>query len=214
MKRIRLLDLLLIGSLGIMLVVAFAPRGPLGTRIGHWWELRRVSTLLQDEWDSILELASLNGVEAPGLNHVVEILDYECPYSRLMHEPISQLAQGGAMIGYLHFPLSVHDHAGSAALAAICAEGQDYFPEMHNYLMTTSEWTHGLSWKRTAVAAGVPSISEFMECLGSRGAAQRLAAHMELVGRLGVRSTPTFVVQGEMRYGTQTVDELETMLFW
>jgi protein-disulfide isomerase len=106
----------------------------------------------------------------------------------------------------------MHPHAEKAALAAICAEHQDRFPQMHDYFMTESEWMQGLPWEEVATAAGISSVSEFIECLGSGAAARRLAADMETARRLGVRSTPTFVTEREVRSGAQGVDELQTML--
>lgn len=210
-KRIALLDLLLFGLFGVMLLAVFEPGGPLGRRIGDWREQRRVSSLLHDEWDDIAGSASWIRSGAPA-SRIVEFSDYECPYCRRMHERLSLLSQDGVEIGYLHLPLSIHPHAETAALAAICAEYQDRFPQMHDYLMTESEWMDGLPWEEVATAAGIPSGSEFVECLGGGAAARRLATDMETARRLDVRSTPTFVTEKEVRSGAQTVDELQTML--
>lgn len=205
------LDLFLIGALGILLAVALAPAGPLGSRIGDWREKREMSVFLRDHWSMIASSASSTS-DSGGTPEIVEITDYECPFCRLMHLRLSSLSNDPVTVGHLHFPLPSHSRSRTAALAAICAEHQGHFSGMHDYLMTETTWIDGLAWDEVAVAAGVPSVPGFLECLSSSEASQRLTADMELVRRLGVNSTPTYVTGKDLVTGTRTADELRAMV--
>ena len=62
-----------------------------------------------------------------------------------------------------------------------------------------------------AVALGLDR-DRFLECLSSPSVAQRLKADLESGQRLGVRGTPSFVVDGELFAGQIPPDRLQEKL--
>lgn len=82
--------------------------------------------------------------------------------------------------------------AEGAARAAICAEFQGRFRQMHSLLMETSEWQEDGEWVSLARWAEVPDVDEFETCLGGNRVERRLLEDRELADALGVTATPTF----------------------
>ncbi len=68
---------------------------------------------------------------------VVEFSDYQCPYCKQAHQVLDSVVRevGGTLV-YRHMPLTlIHPEAEGAARAAICAERQGRFREMHDHRM-------------------------------------------------------------------------------
>lgn len=78
-------------------------------------------------------------------------------------------------------------------MAAVCADAQGRFAEMHRQLMTTTEWLSDTNWIQQARVAGVRSTDEFQACLQSEAARERLRVQRALADAIGVDGTPYFV---------------------
>jgi len=99
-------------------------------------------------------------------------------------------------VAYRHFPLPIHPAAEAASRAAICAEGQDLFHEMHTHLMESTEWQTGVDWVRLALDIGVEDTLAFSRCLPAKETTERLEQDKAFAERLGIRVAPTFVYPG------------------
>lgn len=69
---------------------------------------------------------------------IVEFSDFECPYCARAYDTVNQIKEAypnDVKIVYKHFPLSnIHPNAENAAKAAVCAQEQGKFWEMHDKL--------------------------------------------------------------------------------
>ena len=69
--------------------------------------------------------------------HLVHYGDFECPYSKDVHDIVAEIRErhpGGVRLGFRHFPVRSHPHALAAAVAAEAAGRQGAFWAYHDRL--------------------------------------------------------------------------------
>src|SRR5215813_4535733 len=79
---------------------------------------------------------------ADALVTLVEFSDYQCPYCRAAHATVAMVEKkyaGKVRLVMKQFPLSFHQNARPAALAAIAAGFQGRYWEMHDRLFTNPQ---------------------------------------------------------------------------
>ncbi|MDE0259914.1 MAG: thioredoxin domain-containing protein [Gammaproteobacteria bacterium] len=138
---------------------------------------------------------------------IIEFGDYQCPYCRESEVHLKAIRQkhgSDVSLVYRHFPLSGHGSAYPAAKAAECAGHQDRFWEFHELLYSTDRWIEDTSEVRLtgmAEQAGVVSVEEFTRCLAGSEIDALVDADVAAARGLGVRGTPTFLVNGDLHVG-------------
>ncbi len=205
-RRGSWLDLVI--NISVLVFLGYAllrPAGPLGRK----WNARRAEQHLiavaVEKWDRLAAGSS------SGLPVVVEFIDYECPFCRQAHLLLDDAAEGGGVeIVYRQMPLVIHPRADGAARAALCAEAQGRFREMHDLLLETEDWRSSAHpWTDLAVYAGVEDSERFQACLSSEWVLGRLKADRRLADALGVSATPTFVGLGGSHHGRPLLSDLQ-----
>jgi protein-disulfide isomerase len=134
---------------------------------------------------------------------VTEFGDLECPYCRSAEPVLRRLVEesdGGVRLVWRHFPLfQVHPHALIAALAAEAAAEQGLFWEMQRALFAQQDRLTEPDLRAAGARLGLDPAT-----VAGPGA-QRFADAVEadyLAGLdLGIRGTPTLLVQGERYRG-------------
>ena len=147
---------------------------------------------------------------------VVEYADYQCPFCtgfgltglpKLLDEYV---APGTVRLEYHHFLVITADgpdgESARAAEAAECARDQGRFWDLHEFLIANSrgEYVGSFTPERIKEIAGrVDGLDQdaFGGCVDARTHAAEVVQMVEEGRRAGVRSTPTFVVNGEMVSG-------------
>ena len=147
---------------------------------------------------------------------IVEFSDYECPYCRQWHSEVySQLIDTyGDQIRFVYrdFPLeSIHSNANSAAQAANCANEQGVFWEYHDKLFSMEQ---GLGNEAYLEYASQLELDEaaFQECIGSGRYQDEVQSDFEFAANLGVRSTPTFFINGIAVVGAQPFEIFQQVI--
>ena len=147
---------------------------------------------------------------------IIEFSDYECPYCQKWHRevwPALQAEYGDQIrLVYRDFPLtSIHSNATPAAAAANCAREQDMYWE-YNELLFDMKFNLGNStYLRYAEELGL-DIDDFTECLESGRYVDEVEADYEYAVNLGVRSTPTFFVNGIPVVGAQPFESFKKLI--
>jgi protein-disulfide isomerase len=132
---------------------------------------------------------------------LIEYGDYECPYCVQAEPPTQRLiATSGTRLRFVfrHSPLvEIHAHAELAAEAAEAAAAQGRFWPMHHKLFTQS---HDLSLPAlTACAESIGlEMNRFKGEMADRIYTQRVQEHRRAALQSGVRTTPTFFLNGEL----------------
>ena len=141
---------------------------------------------------------------------MVEFTDYQCPYcGRYSRETKGVLLEEyGDRLRYvvLNFPLrNIHPEAQKAAEAAECARDQDAFLEYARLLYGNQSALGPAQLEAYASDLGL-NTTRFEECLRSGVKADRVAADVREGRRHGVRSTPTFFINGRRLLGAQPLE--------
>lgn len=185
-----------------------------GAREGvNWYERnkadREQKVLLNIVWPRLVGIGSRSDSfdEAPVF---VAFSDYECDACRQAHLALDSLARGLPLrVVYVHLPSgSIHRAAEGAARAAICAEEQGRFRQMHEWLMTTRGWQSDTNWIRAAREAGVANDTVFMRCLRDEATGSRITIARELAAIIRVRGTPTLASRSRVYQGLPPAREL------
>jgi protein-disulfide isomerase len=147
---------------------------------------------------------------------IIEFSDYECPYCRQWHsEVFSRIIDTyGDQIRFVYrdFPLeSIHANAKPAAEAANCANEQGVFWDYHDKLFSMEL---GLSPEAYQGYAGQLNIDEeaFQECIESGRYQQEVQSDFDFAAELGVRSTPTFFINGIAVVGAQPFEIFQEVI--
>lgn len=151
----------------------------------------------------------LTNVKAPVT--IVEFADYQCPYCVMAHSEIQKVLehynknnQAKVQFVYYDFPLSFHEQAVPASVAAYCASQQGQFWTMHDKIfarqprdpLTADTFsTHAESLKLDMVA--------FKKCQEDKKSVEAVNAQMAEGVRVGVQGTPAIYING-VRYDKQT----------
>jgi protein-disulfide isomerase len=136
---------------------------------------------------------------------IVEFSDYECPFCAKAHLELKALlaTRPDVQLVKRHFPLDpscnplikrpMHPDACALARAGICAEAQGRLHEMDDALFANQKA------KRPVVelARGVGlDLARFRECLLSPETSRRLGDDVATGIQIGLKATPTYVVNG------------------
>jgi protein-disulfide isomerase len=147
---------------------------------------------------------------------LIEFSDYECPYCQKWHEEVYfrllDEYEGQIRIVYRDFPLnSIHPNAEPAAIAANCAGEQDAYWEYHDKLFS-SELPLGDSAYQQYASDLDLDLEAFNQCLESDHQKDEIQADFEYASNLGVRSTPTFFINGIPLVGAQPFEVFKQVI--
>jgi protein-disulfide isomerase len=141
----------------------------------------------------------------------MEFMDIECPFCRRLAFATDSLrAEFPADVAVViqHFPLSNHGSAQGAALAIECAAAQTGFERLYALLFAQQDSLGIKQWKTFASEAGVEDIDEFERCINEHETLPRIEYGLALGQRIGVRGTPTVVINGWKLARPPSLDDL------
>ncbi len=164
---------------------------------------------------------------------VIEYSDFECPYcgaSYGSHEALisrfksqdpsweaavpklKELAkQGKIQFVYKDYPLSFHQNAMPAALAANCANEQGKFWEYHDLLFENQE-ALGIDNLKKYAADLKLDTKKFNDCFDSKKYQSAIQQDQSEGNADGVSGTPAFFVNGRLISGAQPFSNFEPLL--
>jgi protein-disulfide isomerase len=147
---------------------------------------------------------------------IIEFSDYECPYCRQWHTQVYQqlIDAYGDQIRFVYrdFPLeSIHPNANSAAQAANCANEQGEFWAYHDLLFGMELDLGEDTYLQYASQLDLDQAA-FKACLDSGRYQEEVQADFDFAANLGVRSTPTFFINGIAVVGAQPFDIFQQVI--
>lgn len=137
---------------------------------------------------------------------VVEFLDFECEACGAFYPIVEELrAQYAGDITYVvrYFPLPGHINSTQAALAAEAAAQQDRFEDMYHRLFETqAQWGEGAEetpemFRTFAEELGL-DMAAYDAAIADPATTKRVQSDMADGEALGVSSTPSFFIDGEL----------------
>jgi protein-disulfide isomerase len=145
---------------------------------------------------------------------IVEFSDFQCPYCSRANESVAQVMKAypnQVRLVFRHFPLEFHQNAPKAAEAALCAQDQGKFWEMHDTLFANQKALEVPALKGYAKQLGLDT-AKFDKCLDSGEKASIVATDMADGKKVGVNGTPAFFINGILLSGAQPFEEFKRVI--
>lgn len=146
---------------------------------------------------------------------LVEFSDYQCPYCKQWHQqvwPMIQAQYGDKVrLVYRNFPLSsIHPDATSAAEAAACAGDQQKYFQFGD-LLFGGDSLGSTVYTQYAQKLGL-NMDAFKKCIDARSHQKLVEDDVNFASQLGVRSTPTFFINGLAVVGAQPFEVFKQVI--
>ena len=180
-----------------------------------------VTELDDATWQELLtDGAAVLGDESAEVT-IVEFTDYQCPfcaryytdtYSTIMSDYVDT---GKVKYVFRDLPLSFHQNAKPASLAARCAGDQNKYFEMHDRIFEgQEEWSSGDPVEIFAGYAGEIglNVSTYNSCYENDNHGAVIDADVALATKVGATGTPTFFINGSKLVGAQPTATFQNLI--
>ncbi len=141
---------------------------------------------------------------ADALVTVVVFSDFQCPFcaksAPVAHQIVEQYDD--VRVLFRNLPLPMHERAREAAKAALAAERQGKFWEMHDALFAAQKEIPTLDFATLAGSVGL-DVERFNADMADAALDQLIADDEAIADRLRVRSTPSAFINGKFLRGAQ-----------
>ncbi len=146
---------------------------------------------------------------------IVEFSDFQCPFCGRLEPVLTRVLAkypGQVRLVYRNYPLSeLHPQAQKAAEAALCAQQQGKFWQMHDLLFAEQTSLGIDDLKDKAQRIGLARAA-FDECLDSGKMRDAVAADVEAGEALGIQGTPGSFVNGRFISGVVEESDLSAII--
>jgi protein-disulfide isomerase len=153
---------------------------------------------------------------------VIDLSDFACPYcGEFAHDVFPTIDReyvqtGKVLFKYIPFVAGSFRHAVEATRAAECtAEQGQFWLMMERLYVTQAEWKNGnvVDAQMAALAGTLPVDSvKFAACYASRRTETRTARATGVANDIGVRVTPSFLVDGHPVQGALPLAEFKKLI--
>jgi len=130
---------------------------------------------------------------------VVEFADLECPACKNFHQVLKGAAQESrtqVALSLVHFPLSIHRFAKSAARALECASTVGRADKFVEVVFDKQDSIGLKSWSSFADDANISDTAGFERCVRDTAAVARIAFGRALGEEMGLNGTPVIIING------------------
>lgn len=145
---------------------------------------------------------------------IIEFSDFQCPFCGRVNPALTKAREtygDKIRIVFRQFPLNIHPQAPKAAEAALCANEQGKFWEMHDALFADQQKLAVPDLKAKAAALGVDA-ARFDACLDGNSMAAQVAKDLEDGQKAGVSGTPALFINGRFINGAVPYEELAKVI--
>ena len=145
---------------------------------------------------------------------IIQFAEYQCPYCGKGNAAVQQVMEeyaGKVKMVYRDFPLSFHDRAIPAAVAANCAGEQGKYWEMHETLMANQQALQDADLMGYAQQQGL-DMEKWALCRQDPAQVVEVNKDMEDGAAAGVTGTPAFFINGIMLSGAQPFSEFKAII--
>ncbi len=145
---------------------------------------------------------------------VVAWSDFQCPFCSRAVPTVRQIEdayKGKVRIAFKQFPLPFHDKAHLAAEAALAANEQGKFWQMHDKLFANQQALDRPSLEKYAQELGL-DMAKFKAALDSGKFKDKVDAEDKEGAAFGVTGTPTFFINGTRLVGAQPFDAFKAAI--
>jgi protein-disulfide isomerase len=141
--------------------------------------------------------------------------DYQCPFTAKIIASIERLrADYPQQVGiyFAHFPLSFHDQAVNAAIAATCADRQKLFWSYSKALFQNQAALSAEYYPRLASALKIRDITAFENCLQDPAVKSAVELEYAVGEAQGINGTPNTFINGELVKGAYPLSHYKEII--
>ncbi len=145
---------------------------------------------------------------------IVQFAEFQCPYCGRAKDVIDQLMEkyeGKIKMVYRDFPLSFHDRAIPAAIAANCAGEQGQYWPMFDLLMSNQRALTDADLTGHATKLSL-DLDKWNTCREDPAQAQEVQKDFEDGSKAGVQGTPAFFINGIFLNGAVPLEQFTAII--
>jgi len=145
---------------------------------------------------------------------LVEFSDFQCPYCTMAMPQLQEVLRAyptQVRLFFKQFPLDIHSQAALAAAAAVAAQKQGKFWQMHDALFASHRDLSRPTILALASAIGL-DVKRFEADIDSQEVRRAVARDQADGVDIGVMSTPTLFIDGQHYNGNIRLDVLKPIL--
>ena len=146
---------------------------------------------------------------------IIEFSDYQCPYCQVWFQQVYPQLQASypnkLRFVYRDLPLPMHPEAIPAAEAADCAGAQGAYWKFHDALFTQKYGLNRAAYGHYASDLGL-DLNVFTACLDSHHYQGEVQADAADAARVGLNSTPSFVINGRILIGALPFSDFKAVI--
>jgi protein-disulfide isomerase len=152
---------------------------------------------------------------------LIEYSDFQCPYcKRFQDAVVSRIITDYVKTGKVKFSYKNYAFLGDesrwAAQAAECAADQGKFWEMHDLLFNRQQSENSGAFNKENLINLAKEVkvdgTKFSECLNQDKTLERVQEDISEGNRIGVRGTPSFLLNGKLIVGAQPYEAFKTAI--
>jgi protein-disulfide isomerase len=147
---------------------------------------------------------------------VIEFSDFQCPYCARGADTVHELKKkygSKVRFAFRQFPLPMHKDARGAAEASMCIndQGSDKFWKFHDLAFKNQDKLDSGGLEKLAKDSGA-NVDKFKECVTGKKFSQYVQTDLEYGEKIGVKSTPTFFVNGQLVSGALPIESFAEII--
>lgn len=147
---------------------------------------------------------------------IVEFSDFQCPFCSRGANTVTEIKKkygNKVKIAFKHFPLPMHKEAMPAAEASMCVneQGVDKFWKFHDLAFKNQEKLDEASLEKYAKESGA-DVKKYGDCVKAKKYAEFVRKDMEYGETIGVKSTPTFFINGQLVAGALPIESFSEII--
>ncbi len=158
-------------------------------------------------------LAGKGNLSSPKVT-IVECSDFDCPFCSRAAGTVKQISEeygDKVAIYFRNYPLPMHKNAEPAHRAAIAAQAQGKFWEMHDLLFADKAKRSEDDFVAYAQQLGM-DVDKFKKDFNDPATAQRVKDDMAECSKMEVRGAPGFLINGRLLTGAQPFPTFKTVI--
>jgi protein-disulfide isomerase len=145
---------------------------------------------------------------------IVECSDFDCPFCKRATDTVSQIVKeyGDKVAVYFrNYPLPMHKMAEPAHRAAVAAQNQGKFWEMHDLLFADKSKRSDEDFKAFAQQLSL-DMTKFERDYADKATAQRVQDDIAECSKMEVRGAPGFLINGRLMSGAQPFERFKGVI--
>jgi protein-disulfide isomerase len=144
---------------------------------------------------------------------IVEFSDFACVYCQRMAPIVRRVREEiGEDVTFVYRHAMFRPNSRPLALATECAARQGVAEALHDELFSSRGSLPSDGWPMAALRAGARDTIKFKLCLASADAASAVLDDSIATANLGVRGTPTFLLNNILVEGSLSAEDMKELL--